>query len=127
MSLKDSITSPNLAVALGRRLAHRRLKRNITQKSLAHEAGVAMRTLRRLEAGRGASLDTFLRVAIALDLTGNLLAALPEQEIWPEERLQLRGKHRQRARARKPMSGKPKTPWNWDNAPIFDKAEAASR
>lgn len=126
MSLKDSMTSSDLAVALGQRLAHRRLKRNITQKVLAHEAGVEVRTLRRLETGKGANLDTFLRVAIALDLTGALLAAIPEQEIWPEERLRLRGKIRQRARARKPKPGKPKAPWTWDNAPVFDKAETAS-
>lgn len=106
MALKESTTSFRLAVVLGQRIAQRRLARNITQKSLAHESGVSLRTLRRLEAGQPTSLDTFLRVAIALELAGALLAAVPEYEIRPMELIRLRGKHRQRARARKPKAGK---------------------
>ena len=106
MALKESTTSFRLAVVLGQRIAQRRLARNITQKSLAHESGVSLRTLRRLEAGQPTSLDTFLRVAITLELAGALLAAVPEYEIRPMELIRLRGKHRQRARARKPKAGK---------------------
>ena len=110
MALKESTTSFRLAVVLGQRIAQRRLARNITQKSLAHESGVSLRTLRRLEAGQPTSLDTFLRVAIALELAGALLAAVPEYEIRPMELIRLRGKHRQRARARKPKAGKASRP-----------------
>ena len=110
MTLKESTTSFRMAAMLGQRIAQRRLSRNITQKSLAHEAGVSLRTLRRLEAGQPTSLDTFLRVAITLELTGALLVAVPEYEIRPMELIRLRGKHRQRARTRKSKAGKASRP-----------------
>ena len=42
----------------------------MTQKTLAREAGIGLRTLRRLEAGQPTSLDSFLRTALALGLVG---------------------------------------------------------
>lgn len=124
MALKESMTSFRLAAMLGQRIAQRRLSRNITQKTLAHEAGVSLRTLRRLEAGQPTSLDTFLRVAITLELTGALLAAVPEYEIRPMELIRLRGKHRQRARARKPRAGKPGRPIPKLNLGSFTETES---
>lgn len=124
MALKESMTSFRLAAMLGQRIAQRRLARNITQKSLAHEAGVSLRTLRRLEAGQPTSLDTFLRVAITLELTGALLAAVPEYEIRPMELIGLRGKHRQRARARKPRAGKASRPVPKLNLGSFTETES---
>ena len=57
-----------LMATIGKRLARERLTRNITQATLARETGIALRTLRRLEAGQPSTLDTFLRVADGLDL-----------------------------------------------------------
>ena len=103
---KNTMTSFRLADVLGKRIAQIRLSRNITQKKLAYEAGVAQRTLRRLEAGQPTNLDSFLRVAIALDLADSLLAAVPEWEIRPVELLRFRGRHRQRAWTRRPKPQK---------------------
>ena len=47
----DPMTSGGLCAELGARLAKIRLSRNITQEALAREAGIGVRTLRRLEAG----------------------------------------------------------------------------
>ena len=104
-------TALKLQAELGRRLAKLRLARNVTQRMLAHEAGIGLRTLRRLEAVQPTSLDTFLRVVIALDLGEGLLTAVPSYDIRPIQRVENRGRERRRARpkARSPRND----PWTW--------------
>jgi len=103
--------SSQVELALCRRIEQIRLSRNITQARLAKEAGVALRTIGRLEKGEGVSLDTFIRVMIALGLQNNLEALLPDPEIRPVERLASGGKERKRAR---PKKGDVEShPWTW--------------
>ena len=110
-TLATSATPQDLQSELGARLARLRLAKNVTQQTLAARSGVGLRTLRRLEAGQPTSLDTFLRVVIALGLHEGLLAALPRNRIRPIERIDSRGKERQRARPRSTdISGEP---WTW--------------
>ena len=100
-----------LMATIGKRLARERLARNITQATLARETGIALRTLRRLEAGQPSTLDTFLRVADGLGLAEQLVNALPDEEaIMPIERLDNKRKARQRAR---PKSKPPASTWVW--------------
>ncbi|MFC2065443.1 helix-turn-helix domain-containing protein, partial [Chloroflexota bacterium] len=54
------------------KLVRIRLMRNMTQKFLAEQAGVSVRTVRRLEKGLGVSLDTFIRILTALSVQQNL-------------------------------------------------------
>jgi len=104
-------TSQQIEQELGQRLARLRLARNVTQIDLAEKAGIGVRTLRRLEAGDPSTLDTFLRVATALDLEQAILSALPEGDIRPIERVSKKGKERRRA---SPASGQPKkSTWTW--------------
>ncbi len=91
-------TSLRLQAEVGKRLARLRLARNVTQQMLALEAGIGLRTLRRLEAGEPTSFDTFLRVVIALGLGDDLLTAIPSYDIRPIERVENRGRERRRAR-----------------------------
>lgn len=104
-------TSNRLQAEFGKRLAKLRLARNVTQQMLARESGIGLRTLRRLEAGQPTSFDTFLRIAIALDLSDGLLAAVPSYDIRPIERVENRGKERRRARP-KALSQQGGT-WTW--------------
>jgi len=83
---------------LGERIGHERLQRNQTQSELAHEAGVSVSTIRRLEAGKGCALGAFVRVLRALGLLENLDALLPEPRQRPLEAFKSAGKSRQRAR-----------------------------
>lgn len=100
-----------LEARIGTRLARLRLSRNITQAALARRAGIGVRTLRRFEAGDPSTLDTFLRIATALELDEALLAALPEADIRPIERVATKGRARQRARPAPPAP--PEAPWTW--------------
>lgn len=107
----ENLTSRTLRTEMGRRLAKLRLARNVTQRTLAEDAGVGLRTLRRIEAGQPSGLDSLLRVAIALGLGEGLLNAVPPREVRPIERVDSGGKERQRARPRKGAS--PGDPWSW--------------
>ena len=104
-------TSRQVEIEIGERLARLRLSRNVTQTNLAEQAGIGIRTLRRLETGEPSTLDTFLRVVATLDLEDAILAALPEGQIRPIERVSKKGTERQRAR---PTKNKPDQPtWTW--------------
>lgn len=104
-------TSRQIEQDIGQRLARLRLARNVTQADLAERAGIAVRTLRRLEAGEPSTLDTFLRVAAVLDLEEAILSALPAGDIRPIERVSQKGRERQRARV---PSEQPRTStWTW--------------
>lgn len=97
---------------LGARLERIRLSRNLTQAELADEAGVSKRTIMRLERGVGPTLDTFIRVLLALGMSSNLAALLPDADVRPMERVLNRGRERQRARRATPKA-KPATPFRW--------------
>lgn len=104
-------SSEQIEVDLGRRVMRIRLTRNITQAALSQEAGVSLRTLRRLENGEGVSLDTFLRVLIALGIQDNLRTLLPDPGIRPMERIMREGRERQRASSRKKRAQP--AAWQW--------------
>ena len=108
-------TSRQIEGEIGSRLARLRLSRNVTQAMLAKDAGIALRTLRRLETGDPSTLDTFLRVAIALDLGDAILGAVPTGQIRPIERVSRTGSERRRARPR-PREDRDPT-WTWSDDP----------
>ena len=96
---------------LGARLARERLGRNWTQADLAHEAGVSLSTVRRLESGGSSQLANLVRILRALDLLANLDALVPEPTRRPLDELERQGKERQRA-SKKRSTPAPK-PWAW--------------
>ncbi len=95
-------TSEQIEVFLYGQLKRIRLTRNFTQAQLAQEAGVAIGTVKRMEQGQGVSVNTFIRVMMALDLQHNLAALLPDPAIRPIERVVTGGRERKRARPTPP-------------------------
>ena len=108
-------TSRQIETEIGSRLARLRLSRNVTQSMLARDSGIGERTLRRLEAGEPSTLDTFLRVALALDLGEAILSAIPTGQIRPIERVSRGGSERQRARPQ-PRQDRDAN-WAWGDDP----------
>ncbi len=82
---------------LGDRLRRRRLNQNLTQAELAAQAGVAPRTVRAIEGGASASMDTWLSLLRALGALDQVEQFLPEPPLSPIELAKLKGKTRQRA------------------------------
>jgi len=91
-------TSEQIEDFLYGQLKRIRLTRNFTQVQLAQEAGVASQTVKRLEQGQSVSLNTFIRIMMALDLQHNLESLLPDPTIRPIERVNSGGSERKRAR-----------------------------
>ncbi len=112
-------TSKQIEQALCEHIQKIRLSRNITQEQLAKEAGLSLKTISNLERGQGVSLDTFIRVLIALGIQQNLGALLPDPTIRPMERIDMNGTERQRARPEKPEG--PSEPWAWGDEAVADE------
>ncbi|WP_306253327.1 helix-turn-helix transcriptional regulator [Parvularcula sp. IMCC14364] len=95
------------------RLAEIRLSQNINQTTLAKEAGVARRTISRLENGEGVSFETIIRVMRALGLTSHLKSMLPDPKIRPIDRVKFAGQERKHASSpRKEETADTRT-WQW--------------
>ena len=109
----DYLTASSQAIEadLGARLQALRLARNVSQSTLAEEAGVSRRTITRLEHGDGTSLDTLIRVMRALGIADRLDVLLPDPAVRPVERVRLKG--RERKRAREKTTAEP-AGWSWD-------------
>ena len=61
-------TTEEWEAELGRRINAIRKQRGITQEELAHRAGISRSAVKYLEAGRGSTLASFVKVARALEL-----------------------------------------------------------
>ena len=68
---------------LGQRLARMRKQQGLTQTKLAEEAGLGVATLRRIESGQSAQMDSWLKIMKALKLTASVDAFLPENFTSP--------------------------------------------
>jgi len=113
MKIATTLTHEAILRELGERLAGARLERNLTQAALAEEAGVAKRTVERLESGEVATqLLGFIRVCRALGLLERLDALIPEGTVSPIAQLERQGRRRQRASGRKAAPGERKK-WTW--------------
>lgn len=111
----QSLNSKGIERDLCRKLEAIRLLKNISQASLAERAGVSRRTISRLENGQGVSLDTFIRVMLALNLADQLAALLPNPEIRPIERANRKHQRKNASSPRKPKP--PGKKWEWGDEP----------
>lgn len=89
------------AVALGDAVRRARLQHNFDQVQLAERAGVSVRALRNLEAGRGSQVATFLRVLDALGLGALIDQIAPTPSVSPMALLRATREPRRAGRPRK--------------------------
>ena len=115
MKIADQLTDETILAEMGARLASRRLELQLTQAEVAEQAGVAKRTLERMEAGHSAQVATLVRVLRVLDGMGGLDGLMPEAGPGPMALLKGKGKVRQRA-SKKRRADRPQTHWTWDDS-----------
>lgn len=118
MKFSPLLTDEAISGEIGRRVAAIRLERRMTQAQLADAAGVAKRTLERLEDGEPAQLATLIRCLRALDRLEGLERLLPEVAVNPMDQLRGRRAARQRVRPTRAEAdgmaeGGPAKPWVW--------------
>lgn len=82
--LKDNImlliSIKDVQDALKKQLRARRLEQGLTQAGLADRSGVALATLRRFEQTGAVSLESFLKLLMALGMIDGVMEALATQK-----------------------------------------------
>jgi len=111
-------TDAAILAELGSRFRRHRIRRELTQRDLAHEAGVSIDTVKRMETGRPVGTDNLLRMLRVLGLVEALDQAIPEPPPSPLERLARQGAERQRVRHPTSRTRRA-TLWTWgdDDSP----------
>lgn len=99
MKLHSTMTDQAALEELGKRLGQRRIALRLNQAELAERAGVAKRTVERIEAGESSQLTSWLRVLRVLELLPALDALIPEES--PRPMALLRQSERMPKRVRK--------------------------
>jgi transcriptional regulator with XRE-family HTH domain len=95
-----SRNSAELEQLLGSRLRELRILRNLDQVSLAERAGVSLNALKHLESGKGARVNSLIKVVRALDRTDWLDTLAPIVSISPMQMLKRESREPKRARRR---------------------------
>lgn len=96
---------------LGASIAAYRLSRNMRQEDVANKAGVSPGAVIRLEAGRGGTVDSLIRIVRALGWQDRIAAIVPDAKVSPLDPSSAKGPRR---RAREPgAGGKNARPWSW--------------
>jgi transcriptional regulator with XRE-family HTH domain len=114
MKVSSLMTDDAVLAEFGERIAHRRLGLQLTQADVAGQAGIAKRTVERIEAGASAQMSSIVRILRVLELLPALDAMIPEASATPMDLLQRKGKVRQRASSRG-RADRPRQPWSWDD------------
>jgi transcriptional regulator with XRE-family HTH domain len=113
MKIDTLLTDEAVLTELGERLARVRLDLQLTQADVASQAGVAKRTLERIEAGASAQMSSVIRILRVLELLPGLERMIPEPAPRPMDLLKRKGKQRKRASGRR-RPAPPGEPWTWD-------------
>ena len=116
MRITGLLTDDAVLAELGARIARRRLEMQLTQAAVAEQAGIAKRTLERMEAGEASQLSTLVRVLRVLDAAAGLDNLIPESGPRPMDLLKQKGKVRKRASGQRAVK-KTGKPWRWDETP----------
>jgi transcriptional regulator with XRE-family HTH domain len=93
-------TSTELEELLGSQLRELRLLKNLDQQSLAERAGISPNALKHLESGKGARVNSLVKLLRALDRTDWLEALAPTVSISPMQMLKKGSREPRRARRR---------------------------
>jgi transcriptional regulator with XRE-family HTH domain len=92
--------SQELEQRLGKRLRELRILKNLDQRSLAARAGVSLNALKHLEWGKGARVNSLVKVLRALDRAEWLESLAPTVSISPMQLLKAGKREPKRVRRR---------------------------
>lgn len=96
--MADQLTPKEWTAQLGEQLRGLRLRQNIDQRRLAKRAGVALNAVKNLEAGKGATLTSLVKVLRSLGRADWLNALAPPVSISPLQALKAKPARRRVSR-----------------------------
>ena len=85
---------------IGQKLKSARLKQNITQESLAHNADISLSSLKKIEAGQIGTFENLLRCLRSLGEFEWIRLMVEEEKMSPSEYYQIRSSAKRNARKR---------------------------
>jgi transcriptional regulator with XRE-family HTH domain len=94
--MTNSMTTKEWEVTLGLQLRDLRLRQNVDQRRLAEQAGVALNVIKNLEAGKGATVKSLVKVLRTLGRAEWIDSLAPAVSISPLQMLKTKPS-RQRA------------------------------
>ena len=97
--MSSQMTPGEWEIELGKQLRALRLRQNIDQRKLAERAGAALNAVKNLEAGKGASLTSLVKVLRTLGRADWLSTLAPAVSISPLQ--MLKAKHARQRVSRK--------------------------
>ena len=114
MKISNLLTDEAVLAEIGKRITRRRIELQLSQAKLAEQAGIAKRTVERIEAGGSTQTVSMIRVFRVLELMPGLDRSIPEAMPRPTDLLRRKGKTRQRASSRRRPES-PDEPWSWND------------
>ena len=95
-TLSDALLSKRI----GEKLKAIRLKRNITQQSLAEASSISLSSVKKVENGEIGSFDTLLRILRTLGMLDSISTLFEEDQLSPSEYYQMVNKAKKQTRKR---------------------------
>lgn len=89
-----------LGKRIGEKLKAIRLKRNITQQSLADASSISLSSLKKIENGEIGTFDSLLRVLRTLGMLESIASLFEEEQMSPSEYYEMVNKAKKRTRKR---------------------------
>jgi transcriptional regulator with XRE-family HTH domain len=102
--MQSTKTSEEMEVDFGQQLRDLRLRRNIDQRQLAEQAGVALNAVKNLENGRGATLSSLVKVLRSLGRADWLATLAPAVDISPMQMLKARQPRQRASKSKRPAN-----------------------
>ena len=95
-----TLSDTQLGKLIGGKLKAIRLKRNITQQSLAEASSISLSSVKKVENGEIGSFDTLLRILRTLGMLESISALFEEEQLSPSEYYEMVNKAKKQTRKR---------------------------
>ena len=112
MRIDNLSSDDDIMVELGQRVVQARINLGYSQETLAEQAGIAKRTIERLEDGMQVQSRSLIRVLRVLGQLDNLDLMIPSTEISPMQALKQKKAARKRVSSPRKQSDADKS-WTW--------------
>lgn len=95
-----ALSDTQLSKRIGEKLKAIRLKRNITQQSLAEASSISLSSVKKVENGEIGSFDTLLRILRTLGMLESISQLFEEEHLSPSEYYEMVNKAKKQTRKR---------------------------